>query len=78
MAAVSTHLHRERFALPAGRAGGWKDALGEMLEAALQHSEKLRPFRGAPFPKEYYFLGTSEAGERGLTTLNYSAPSPLA
>lgn len=43
------------FILPAGQGGGCKDALGEMLEAALQLNEKLRPSWGAPFPKEYYF-----------------------
>lgn len=54
------------FILPAGRGWGCKHACGEMLEAALQHGEKLRPFWVAPFPKDNYFLGASEAEGRGL------------
>lgn len=41
------------FILPAGRGGASEDTRGEMLEAALQHGEKLRPFWGAPLPKEF-------------------------
>lgn len=66
------------FILPAGQGGGCKDALGEMLEAALQLNEKLRPSWGAPFPKEYYFWEHLKLGKGAWFTLNYSAPSPLA
>lgn len=51
------------FILPAGRGGGCKDAHGEVLGAALQHGEKLRPFWLAPFPKENYFGGHLELGK---------------